>query len=91
MPWILAAHERTTTRAGWMARCAPCVEPLDPGQIKVQRHVVAVTFADAQFAPPRAEVFNYIEMFHNPRRRHNTAGVLSPVEFERRHFQRLKI
>ncbi|MDP9994464.1 transposase InsO family protein [Variovorax boronicumulans] len=38
----------------------------------------------------RADVFNYIEMFYNPRRRHNTAGDLSPVEFERRHFQRLK-
>jgi putative transposase len=38
----------------------------------------------------RADVFNYIEMFYNPRRRHNTAGDLSPVEFERRYFQRLK-
>ncbi|MBN9365424.1 MAG: IS3 family transposase, partial [Comamonadaceae bacterium] len=38
----------------------------------------------------RADVFNYIEMFYNPRRRHNTAGDLSPVEFEKRYFQRLK-
>lgn len=38
----------------------------------------------------RADVFNYIEMFYNPKRRHNTAGDLSPVEFETRHFQRLK-
>ncbi|SFQ41125.1 putative transposase [Variovorax sp. 770b2] len=38
----------------------------------------------------KADVFNYIEMFYNPRRRHNTAGDLSPIEFERRHFQRLK-
>jgi putative transposase len=37
----------------------------------------------------RTDVFNYIEMFYNPKRRHNTAGDLSPVEFERRHFQRL--
>ncbi len=35
-------------------------------------------------------VFNHIEMFYNPRRRHNTAGDLSPVEFKRRHFQRLQ-
>lgn len=27
---------------------------------------------------------------YNPRRRHNAAGALSPEEFERRHFQRLK-
>jgi putative transposase len=38
----------------------------------------------------RADVFNYIEMFYNPKRRHNIAGDLSPVEFKRRHFQRLK-
>lgn len=38
----------------------------------------------------RADVFNYIEMFYNPRRRHTTAGDLSPVEFEQRYFQRLK-
>jgi putative transposase len=37
----------------------------------------------------RADVFNYIEMFYNPKRRHNTAGHVSPVEFERRHSQRL--
>ncbi len=37
----------------------------------------------------RADVFNYIEMFYNPRRRHSTAGVLSPIEFEKRHSQRL--
>jgi len=36
------------------------------------------------------DVFSYIEMFYNPRRRHNTAGDLSPVELQQRHFQRLK-
>lgn len=38
----------------------------------------------------RADVFNYIEMFYNPTRSHGTAGDTSPVEFERRHFQRLE-
>lgn len=38
----------------------------------------------------RADVFNYIEMFYNPKRRHGTAGDTSPAEFERRHSQRLK-
>lgn len=37
----------------------------------------------------RADVFNYIEMFYNPKRRHGTAGDTSPVEFERRQSQRL--
>lgn len=37
----------------------------------------------------RADVFNYIEMFYNPKRRHNTSGGVSPVEFEKRQSQRL--
>lgn len=37
----------------------------------------------------RADIFNYIEMFYNPKRRHGIAGNTSPVEFERRHSQRL--
>lgn len=37
----------------------------------------------------RADVFSYIEMFYNPKRRHGTAGDTSLVEFERRHSQRL--
>ncbi|WP_164745142.1 IS3 family transposase, partial [Stenotrophomonas indicatrix] len=35
----------------------------------------------------RSDVFNYIEMFYNPIRRHGFAGNLAPVEFERRYAQ----
>jgi putative transposase len=31
----------------------------------------------------KADVFDYIEYFYNPRRRHSTIGYLSPVEFEK--------
>ncbi|MDP3418970.1 IS3 family transposase, partial [Falsiroseomonas sp.] len=31
----------------------------------------------------RAEVFDYIERFYNPTRRHSAIGYLSPVAFER--------
>jgi putative transposase len=30
----------------------------------------------------RADVFDYIEHFYNPRRRHSVIGYLSPMEFE---------
>ena len=32
----------------------------------------------------RADVFDYIERFYNPRRRHSTLGYLSAVDFEGR-------
>ena len=31
----------------------------------------------------RTDVFDYIERFYNPKRRHSTIGYLSPMEFER--------
>ena len=31
---------------------------------------------------PRADVFDYIECFYNPRRRHSTIGYLSPMDLE---------
>ena len=30
----------------------------------------------------RADVFDYIERFYNPRRRHSTLGYISPVAYE---------
>ena len=30
----------------------------------------------------KAAVFDYIERFYNPKRRHSTIGYISPVEFE---------
>jgi putative transposase len=32
----------------------------------------------------RADVFDYIERFYNPKRRHSTNGYLSPMEFEQK-------
>ena len=32
----------------------------------------------------RADVFDYIERFYNPRRRHSKLGYLSPMAFEAR-------
>ncbi|HBO3199758.1 IS3 family transposase [Pseudomonas aeruginosa] len=38
----------------------------------------------------RSDVFDYIEMVYNPKRRHSSAMQLSPVEFEKRYFQSLE-
>jgi putative transposase len=37
----------------------------------------------------RQDVFNYIEMFYNPVRRHSYSDGLSPVNYEKQYFERL--
>ena len=37
----------------------------------------------------QAEVFNYIELFYNPVRRHGNNDGLSPVEYEKQYFEKL--
>lgn len=44
-------------------------------------------YADREEA--RRDVFDYIEMFYNPKRRHGYAGGVSPVQFEQQYFNRL--
>jgi transposase InsO family protein len=36
------------------------------------------------YSVAKAELFDYIEVFYNQRRRHSTLGLISPAEFERR-------
>ena len=38
----------------------------------------------------RASIFEYIEVFYNPKRRHSALGYLSPVEFEKAEADRAK-
>jgi len=37
----------------------------------------------------RRDIFDYIEMFYNPKRRHGYNHQLSPVNFEKQYFERL--
>lgn len=37
----------------------------------------------------KQDVFDYIEMFYNPKRRHSFSNDMSPVEYEKQYFQRL--
>ena len=41
-------------------------------------------------ATATTDLFDYIEMFYNPKRRHSSNDGLSPVEFEKQYFQRLR-
>lgn len=41
-------------------------------------------------AEARADIFDYIEVFYNHRRRHSSNELLSPVEYEKRHHERLE-
>jgi|TARA_Y100001973_G_C4943714_1_gene206920 putative transposase len=34
----------------------------------------------------RQDIFDYIEMFYNPKRKHVRNGMLSPVDYENRQF-----
>jgi putative transposase len=38
----------------------------------------------------RHDIFDYIELFYNPKRRHGYANGLAPVEFEKQYFNRIK-
>jgi putative transposase len=38
----------------------------------------------------RQALFHYIEMFYNPKRRHTSNDRVSPNEYERQYFQKLK-
>ena len=38
----------------------------------------------------KQDVFDYIEMFYNPKRRHIVSAGMSPVEYEKQYFERLE-
>lgn len=38
----------------------------------------------------RSEIFNYIEFFYNPTRRHGYNNGISPMEFEKQYFEKLR-
>lgn len=37
----------------------------------------------------RSDIFDYIEMFYNSRRRHGSSNQVSPNEYEQQYYQRL--
>ncbi len=57
-------------------------------QLLKRERIRRKTYLDREEA--RRDVFNYIEMFYNPKRRHSHANDVSPVEFEKQYFNRLR-
>ena len=57
-------------------------------QLLKRERIRRKTYIDREEA--RRDVFNYIEMFYNPKRRHGYANDVSPVEFENQYFNRLQ-
>ena len=57
-------------------------------QLLKRERIRRKTYLDREEA--RRDVFNYIEIFYNPKRRHGYANDVSPVEFENQYFNRLR-
>ncbi len=57
-------------------------------QLLKRERIRRKTYADREEA--RQDVFDYIEMFYNPKRRHSFNNGLSPVECEKQYFERLE-
>jgi transposase InsO family protein len=55
------------------------------GQLKRER-IRRRIYTDREKA--RRDVFDYIEMFYNPKRRHSYADGISPVQVEKQYFNR---
>jgi putative transposase len=56
-------------------------------QLLKRERIRRKTYPDREAA--RRDVFDYIELFYNPKRRHGYNNQLSPVEFEKRFIERL--
>ena len=56
-------------------------------QLLKRERIRRKTYATREAA--RQDVFDYIEMFYNPKRRHSNNDRLSPVNYEKQYFERL--
>ncbi|MEN3033303.1 IS3 family transposase, partial [Chromobacterium amazonense] len=54
-------------------------------QLLKRERIKRKTYHDREEA--RRDIFDYIEMFYNPKRRHGSANGLSPIEYEKQYFR----
>ena len=80
------AAPRPGSRSRWgrsaIAMTTPSARPSTPASRTPGLPAIRPTRAAA-----RTAIFEYIEGWYNPRRRHSTLGYLSPIEFERHHIE----
>jgi len=75
---ILAAHGITCS----MSRGGNCYDNAVMESFSTLKSELGEQFESCGEA--KMELFDYIEVFYNQRRRHSTLGQISPAEFERR-------
>jgi transposase InsO family protein len=77
----------SSSRASWQSRRGLLDEPI--GQCLEQRRdggffsSLKTERTARKLYRTKADVFDYIERFYNPKRRHSRIGYMSPMEFER--------
>ncbi len=74
----VAARSRTQHEPPWQLPRNAVAESFF--QLLKRERIRRRTYATREAA--RQDVFEYIEMFYNPKRKHTTNGMLSPVNFE---------
>ena len=83
---FLKAHNLVAS----MSRRGNCYDNASPRASSSYSSASASAARPISTARSRRDVFDYIEMFYNPKRRHGHANDVSPVEFENQYFNRLQ-
>jgi putative transposase len=85
----LWAFGRRLRAAGILGSMGSVGDALDNAMAESFFGTLQLELLDRRHWQSRAElasaIFEYVEAFYNPRRRHSSIGNLSPVEFEARH------
>lgn len=85
--WIAVKSAKMESKVLWNARLEDIVAESFFQLLKRER-IRRRIYADREEA--KRDIFDYIEMFYNPKRLHSYADGLSPVQFEQQYFNRLR-
>jgi len=84
--WAFGQRLRQTGLLGSMGSIGDC---FDNSMVESFFGTLQLVLLDRRSRPTRQAlanaIFEYIEAWYNPRRRHSTTGMLSPVQYEQMH------